>query len=118
MAAASRADYNDQHIEVVAIWDLSVPFTLARAGRSWLPRLAMANLSNDCRRRLVVNEAEEWAGWDLLDPSKVLLEPSIIDLFRACTDKSRSMMFSPKVKCRTQKPVKSNCIVQKSHPDS
>ena len=99
MAAASRADYNDQHIDVVAIWDLSVPLTLARAGRSRLPRVAMASLSNDCRRRLVVKEAKDWSGWDLLDPSKVLLEPSIIRLFRACTDLSRSMMFSPKVKC-------------------
>ena len=64
----------------------------------------MASLSNDPRRRLVVLAALHHAakGWNFLDRTKVLFEPSISNLFKASIDKSRSMMCSPKAKCESK----------------
>ena len=64
----------------------------------------MASLENDPRRRFVVLAASDHDenGWNLLDRTKVLLEPSISNLFKASIGKSRSMMCSPKAKCESK----------------
>ena len=65
-------------VQMYNVWRHICQFDADPYGRVGASSLeAMASLSNDDRRRLVVAEARRRTGWDFLDHSEVLLEPSV-----------------------------------------